>query len=1325
MLSAALLLVLVAAPPAAQETELQRNTTLPIDRKLGQTLDEYDAACAAGRWDRAAALLQSVLEADPGLLAPAGDQALLAGGAAAARARLAVAPAEVRSARAALLDGRAAAALAAALAPPDEAALLDVAGRFAGLAAGERARAALAELWEDRGQPELAEAWRPRPAAERAPRAPSQPESAARLPAVSGPDDPSLPVLDASALRPAWLHQFRNPPLMSGYVRHRVAIADGVVYASDGVELLAIQAGSGAILWRHGGDPRWSEATYRESSEMSEASSPHLLSTPVVAEGVVLCVLHEAEPLGRVDTYHRIDIRRRLPARRLHAFDPADGTPLWSAAVPWDDDPAKEPRGIACGSPAVAAGRIYLPVYDAVGTIDFSLECLDLRTGRLLWRRFLASGQLETNLFGNVLMELAVPPPLADVRRVLVCSQLGSYHALDAQTGEVAWTRLYARLRVEPTESGRVARRPQLLLNGFGVADGTRVAWAPVDGERVELLDAESGVLLAAWPAVDENYHQIVLLLGMAADRVWASGSRAFALPFDGGGPDFSQSGDARRRELAPGRAGAAVRGELLVPDGPRSVERFDAESLAHLGRALEFGDFGASGALQAAPGLLIVARPDGVAAYSHFPSLLAALQDPAVAAAQLSAVLPIARGLDLDADPSLAESFAAAASELAGRPAFAAWREDLLGLAARNWIAARQLDRAERLLAPWLDERPERAIEACGMILDEPLVAAAGEPLVERAARIVAASGAARLTLRNHADEPVAAVLARAAALRAIERGDSAAAREALSQLLAMDGVGGLAVRGNPVHDWADALLDKVLRQPAQAAAFEQEAERALAGQPLDARLLRAFGRSDAGQERLVRECAREDLDWPERLERARWRRDWGDPRRDWPDPLGGSLAPEPLPPLPRALEPGPRRSAAGALLAWRPAGAGDLRAFLPLYSQNAVVSVLFARDRAYEESLYPLGDRGNRTTTMLTGSFATRSGCAVLLQDALLHFGADGAFRRMPNDLNYLDYDLLLPLGGGLAAAVFGSREGYVRLRVFDGETGFALLDEDLPGSSGRRIELRADGRWLFVLEQGSERAYRVDLDFDEPPLAFGLPMPMSPTDLRSAVAMDGGVAYLANLSGEAAFAVRAIPGEAPWVRAYERAELVPLKAGPGLAWTAQALAAEAAQDEPRRIHWLAPGAAQEWSRDLGAGEVRFAELEFPHPQDPRGPDAIAFAPDASGTVVVAAHRLGAAEPLWRVRLDDVPYDSLRALQPQPRRAADGWVVCVLQSRTNESAARIHVLTVDDSGRVLGAAALPASIASITDYWAEPTSAGVLVRNGDSYQLFGDFPR
>ena len=464
-----LLAVLPAAQTQAPEgfelEPLAKGISVAEDVGLAEDLDRARAFLAEERWEAALGLLQVAVEANPALLVRTGRDDLLAGGAATARQLLAALPVEARAAREALYAAQAEEELAGALLPPDLAALQGVAWRWVGMQAGERAARAALELAVDRGEAGATGDLEALPSELAALLPPIAARAAARGPAVSGPQDPSLARLRPADLprEPSWSFDFSDRTLGSPHPAHRMVFGNGLGYLSDGHEVVALELGTGTPRWRYAGPPVRQILDGLVLDSMADATSEHLLQMPVLHDGVLLAVLQEPVAVGERDTYSRIDIRRVLPARRLYAFDARDGSVLWTQSVAWLDSGSREQREFAAGPPAVAGGRVFLPVYDAVGTVDLSLLCLDLRTGARLWKRFLISGQLVSNLFGNVLFELATPPPLVEDGRVLVCSHLGSVSALDAATGALLWTRLYERMAVRTFESGKMAQRQQSL----------------------------------------------------------------------------------------------------------------------------------------------------------------------------------------------------------------------------------------------------------------------------------------------------------------------------------------------------------------------------------------------------------------------------------------------------------------------------------------------------------------------------------------------------------------------------------------------------------------------------------------------------------------------------------------------------------------------------------------------------------------------------------------------------------------------------------------------------------------------------------------------
>ncbi len=1308
--------LLTAALGPAQEPEPGQGTTLPIHRAHADQFADAARFLADGRTEAGIALLEELAAADPGELVPTADPRLFRGTSALALEQLAALPPAAQAIRRRLAEARAERAVSAALTPPDLLRLESLARQYAGLDAGARARAAAAELWLDRGQAERSVAL----IGSGAPALLLRPEAAAgpKLPAVGGADDAQLRALDTDRLELLWSHRFTEPVKHGAVVKHRLAIGNGVLYACDGYEASAFEAGSGRLLWSYQADPRW--RTLANADLLREAVSIHLLNAPVLAEGILLAVMHEAEPLGRSDKYSNISIRRLMPARRLVALDARTGRLLWKMAADWDT-PELEPRGMVAGPPAVAAGRVYVPVFDAIGTVDLRLLALDLRTGERLWQRFLASGQLETNLFGNVLMELAVPPPLADARTVQVCSHLGSFHALDSATGAVLWTRTYRRMEVRSTETGRIASRPQLLSRNLGVMDGSRVAWAPVDGESLYLLDAAGGSLLDAWPAVDALDRHLSVLLGMSAQGLWAAGSRlALLRPGVDASDQWSDPILEEGGALTLGRLGAMVQGAILLPWRLASVERFNATSFAHEGRAIDFaGEYLAAGSVQAGPGLLCVERPDGFAVYSSRATIAEAFRDARISASALCEILPIALQVEFAREPRAARTLMDGALRLAERADLAEEAPRLRLLAARAGLAAQEIQRAEDLLVALLDARdPEVAAQAAGLLLDSAMLA---EPMRPGVAAALARTPApnAEVQLMDGSRVPAAAAVARGRAVRALAGDDALDLLPCLTDLLLLDELGGLTVEGQPAHAWAAGRLQALLNRPSRREAYEQAGRAALQRLPMSEALLRAFGQTAAVQEELARELARTDLPRAEEVQRARWRREYGDPQRAWPDLARWFPVPEAPPPAPAALHSGATlRGASLAPLLVIPGPQSGALAWLRS-GENVVLSAFTAQGAAELES-FP-----RRSGLATEFAVQTPGGCAVLTREAIVHYGADGGFDVIPLPQPVQYATLPLALGAGLVAAVFEGAPGGLRLIVLDARTGTPYLQEDLPGDPGSRCELRREGRYLYLFEDKTARGYRVDLQFRGSPLAFGLPAPQYGNDLNTTVVGNGEVSYLVNAARSSAFVCRAGPGVEALQLPYEGMVLRRIRVQPGIAWAPVPASRDTAEAATREIHWLAPGAATPQVIPIGGGEARILQLvESEARRAPEYPadEILALRPETNGGVRILAFRLGTAGEAWSALLPEVSWNELHAAQPQPRRAADAWVLPLLLRATPERSQRLMLLVLEPGGRVRARAINELRGSGAEQVRLDLVPGAVLLRDGNTVTLYGD---
>lgn len=263
-----------------------------------------------------------------------------------------------------------------------------------------------------------------------------------------------------------WRQPLHNEFLAGGSVpdnptfNHRAAsplVHDGVLYigSSDG-GLYAVQPATGAVLWRHAARaPVFSGVGLQDD---------HTLMFGTMDGSVVLLDRRtQAETLrvrtgGGVVTTPVIAGGRLVAGSRdylLHAFDPADGHPVWKFSYwfSWIES-----------TPALRDGLLY------VGGSDFArVSAIDPATGRARWStvvhglswgtplvtdRFVFAGTVNQNLPGT-----------------LIAHQAGLVK-LDRGTGAVLW-----RLELPPAAPGKFAGHA-----GGPVLAGDRVVAAGLDG---------------------------------------------------------------------------------------------------------------------------------------------------------------------------------------------------------------------------------------------------------------------------------------------------------------------------------------------------------------------------------------------------------------------------------------------------------------------------------------------------------------------------------------------------------------------------------------------------------------------------------------------------------------------------------------------------------------------------------------------------------------------------------------------------------------------------------------------------------------------------
>ncbi|MDE0586232.1 MAG: PQQ-binding-like beta-propeller repeat protein [Planctomycetota bacterium] len=349
--------------------------------------------------------------------------------------------------------------------------------------------------------------------------------------------DERRPYVALDNLQPAWSYKFGDV-LPLRHNTHRLAFGNGLVYATNGHDVVALDSVTGSERWKFK-NLAWLDINNKLNAELHAAQSRFTSLQPVLSNGVLLVNIHQAKAVGRSDKYRRIDIRHMTPLRRLHAFDAHSGELLWRQVIEADD---AETNSITIGAPLVSSGRVFVPVYDASGNVDISLMCFDLHSGKQLFKTFLASGSMETNLFGNLLTEAATPAPVSDGEHVWLLSQFGTLSCVAARTGVIEWTRTYPRTKVVVRQDGGLSQRINHFANNdIFLKDGLIVV-APLDSQALFAVNGSSGELIKSYPAQDRDDNRIRFILDYDGKNIITSGSYLQKIDLDSGGKLYTST---------------------------------------------------------------------------------------------------------------------------------------------------------------------------------------------------------------------------------------------------------------------------------------------------------------------------------------------------------------------------------------------------------------------------------------------------------------------------------------------------------------------------------------------------------------------------------------------------------------------------------------------------------------------------------------------------------------------------------------------------------------------------------------------------------------
>lgn len=323
----------------------------------------------------------------------------------------------------------------------------------------------------------------------------------------------SLPEIDADDTDVLLSMSGRRP---AGGVRlsyHPLLVGD-LVLAGALSEILAIELSTGKAAWGQRGP-----AVYRAQLE-GVAGEPSRRSFTL---GVPRCTMTASG--GKL--YARMGTP--ITGQPQRAADPirpgylvcldlgAEGRLMWKK-VP-------EEGWALDGSPVADAARVYVAMRRSDVRPQVHVACLDARTGRRLWRRFVCGAEtLARGTFYEITHNLLT----LQRETVYLNTNLGAVAALGAGDGRLKWVTLYPRAR--GGDAAKLAPHWQRDLNPCLYDHGTLIV-APADSPRVFALDAATGqVLWQSGTVVEDVRH----LLGTTEEHLIAAGDRLYWIALRG-----------------------------------------------------------------------------------------------------------------------------------------------------------------------------------------------------------------------------------------------------------------------------------------------------------------------------------------------------------------------------------------------------------------------------------------------------------------------------------------------------------------------------------------------------------------------------------------------------------------------------------------------------------------------------------------------------------------------------------------------------------------------------------------------------------------------
>ena len=261
-----------------------------------------------------------------------------------------------------------------------------------------------------------------------------------------------------------------------------------------------------------------------------EERDRHLRLAPVT-DGEVLVTSYAAD-VNVPEDFFGYDISIAVARRGLKAVTVKAGRELWDTARQRRDPDLA--RFSFNSQPVIVGDRLYALGWRESGYVVCYLVCLELKSGRALWKTILAGNQIELTMFGEIAMEPFLGEIVVEEGVVYASTNLGVFAAVRARDGAIRWATEYQTLAVRAARRNRQrSQRQTRWARNPLVSFRDRIIVTPFDSSLVLALDKKNGRLLQSIPysRVGRRSHGIFLLGRRGTQLVFCTGQKLVLIP--------------------------------------------------------------------------------------------------------------------------------------------------------------------------------------------------------------------------------------------------------------------------------------------------------------------------------------------------------------------------------------------------------------------------------------------------------------------------------------------------------------------------------------------------------------------------------------------------------------------------------------------------------------------------------------------------------------------------------------------------------------------------------------------------------------------------